>query len=246
MISFKKTFTTLLFCGIALASMAQKPKFDFDKSAKYVKITTDYGTCVVRLYNETPKHRDNFLALADKHMFDSLLFHRVIKGFMIQGGDPDSKYAGPGQVLGMGDLGYTISPEFSPNLIHKKGALAAARDNNPQKKSSACQFYLVQGKKFTDDQLDQMETTSVTSFKYTPEQREIYKTIGGTPHLDGNYTVFGEVVKGLEIIDSVAKSEIDNNNRPLVDTRMYISILDKKEIKQLKDELKEAFEQQHK
>ena len=137
----------------------------------YVQISTSFGTCTLQLYNETPKHRDNFLNLANKGVYDSLLFHRVIKNFMIQGGDPDSKKAKSDDLLGDGDVGYTIAAEFNPVFIHKKGALAAARDNNPNKASSGCQFYIVQGKVFTDEQLDVLEQRN--GMKYTPEQRNL-------------------------------------------------------------------------
>lgn len=202
----------------------------------YVEISTSYGKCIVLLYNETPKHRDNFLNLTNRHLYDSLLFHRIIQNFMIQGGDPDSKKAKTGDMLGNGDVGYTIAAEFNPNLIHKKGALAAARDNNPQKASSGCQFYLVQGKVFTDPQLDGLEKKN--GMKYTPEQRQIYKTIGGTPHLDNNYTVYGEVVEGLEMIDKIAALGKDQNDRPNEDVRMMERELSKKEAKKLSKRLK--------
>ncbi len=194
------------------------------KDGACVKIITDSGDVVIRLYNETPLHRDNFIKLAKEGFFDSLLFHRVIPEFMIQGGDPTSKNASPGSILGSGgDNMERIPAEFNPNLIHKKGVLAAARDNNPEKKSSACQFYIVQGKKVTDPELQQMELR--TGVKYTEEQKNIYKSIGGTPFLDGSYTVFGEVESGLETIDKIANMARDNNNRPLTDIRMKIEVL---------------------
>ena len=174
----------------------------------------------VMLYNETPQHRDNILKLVNQHFYDSTLFHRVIKDFMIQGGDPESKHATEGAMLGNGDVGYTVPAEFHPELIHKKGVLAAARDNNPEKRSSGCQFYLVEGKKFTDDELNRIQKQ--TGATYTPEQREIYKTIGGTPHLDQGYTVYGEVYEGLNVLDSIDHVQTDHNDRPLKDVRMYI------------------------
>ncbi|HMD00775.1 MAG TPA: peptidylprolyl isomerase [Ferruginibacter sp.] len=176
-----------------------------------LRMVTDSGTMVIRLYDETPQHRDNFIKLADQHFFDSLLFHRVISGFMIQGGDPLSKNAEPGKPLGMGDVGYTIPAEFNSKLIHKKGALAAARTQNPEKASSGCQFYIVQGKKYSDGELD------VQRIKYTEEQRNIYKTVGGVPFLDMDYTVFGEVESGLEVIDKIASAQGDGYNRPFTD-----------------------------
>lgn len=188
-----------------------------------VKISTSYGDMVIRLYDETPKHRDNFLKLAGEHFFDSLLFHRVIKGFMIQGGDPLSKNASPTQMLGSGDNGYTIPAEFNAKLIHRKGALCAARTENPEKKSSGCQFYIVQGKPASDQELDMFDRNRQT--KYTPEQRNIYKTVGGTPFLDMNYTVFGEVISGLDVIDKIASVATQPGDRPTQDVRMKVSLV---------------------
>lgn len=186
-----------------------------------IEITTDYGVMKIMLYNETPLHRDNMLAKVREHFYDSLLFHRVIATFMIQGGDPESKHAVSGAMLGNGSApGDRIPGEFNPNLFHKRGALAAARDPNPQKASSNCQFYIVQGKTATDKELDDQEKQ--TGVKYTPEQREIYKTIGGTWRLDQNYTVYGEVYEGLNVIDSIAHVQKDRNDRPLKDVRMYV------------------------
>lgn len=189
-----------------------------------VKVTTEYGTMVIRLYDQTPLHRNNFIKLVKKHFYDSLLFHRVIHNFMIQGGDPDSKNAKPGAELGNGGVGYTVPAEFQLDLFHKKGVLAAARDNNPTKASDGCQFYIVQGKKFTDGQLDTLEQTRLGGRKLPVDQREVYKKIGGTPHLDQNYTIFGEVIKGLNIVDSIAMVKTDKNNRPLQDVRMKIRL----------------------
>jgi cyclophilin family peptidyl-prolyl cis-trans isomerase len=191
-----------------------------------VKITTDFGVMIVRLYDKTPLHRDNFIKLASEHFFDSLLFHRVISEFMVQGGDPQSKYAQPGQMLGSGDVGYTIPAEFDTNFIHKRGALSAARmgdEVNPAKASSGCQFYIVQGKTWADADLNSMEMQQ--GRKYTPSQREIYKTIGGTPFLDMGYTVFGEVESGLEVVDKIAGVEKSRSNRPLSDVRMKIEVI---------------------
>lgn len=194
------------------------------------------GECVIRLYNETPKHRDNFLKLTKEGRYDSLLFHRIIKEFMIQGGDPDSKHAKKGIELGNGDVGYTIPAEFNDSLFHKKGALAAAREDNPEKASSGCQFYIVQGKTYTDEQLDQLETTRL-KFKLPVSQRNTYKTIGGTPTLDKRYTVFGEVVSGLEMVDKIADMPKDARDRPLEDIRMSVSILKKRQAKKLEKQL---------
>jgi len=147
-----------------------------------VLISTNKGDIKVKLYNDTPKHKENFIKIINDGTLNGTLFHRVIKGFMLQGGDPNSKNAGPNDRLGSGSLGYRVDAEFNTNYIHKKGALAAARDNNPEMASSSCQFYLVQGKPATDLELNNIENTK--GFKYTPEQRELYKTIGGTPFLD--------------------------------------------------------------
>ena len=191
-----------------------------------VKIETDSGTIVVRLYDSTPLHRDNFVKLVKEDFYDGLLFHRVIENFMIQGGDPKSKNAAQGIPLGEGGLSYTIPAEFDSTLFHKKGALAMAREGdnvNPEKASSSTQFYLVEGKRLTDEELDQMEER----FKITiPENhREVYRTIGGTPFLDMKYTVFGEVESGLEVIDKIAHMPKDRRNRPLTDIKMKISII---------------------
>ncbi len=195
-----------------------------------IKFTTDSGVIVVRLYNQTPLHRDNFIKLVKQHYFDSLLFHRVIKNFMIQGGDPESKNAVPRVQLGNGGPGYTIPAEFDTSLFHKKGVLAAAREGdnvNPEKASSGSQFYIVQGKIFTDAGLDSVETFRLKGRKLPISHRDVYKTIGGAPHLDMNYTVFGEVENGLEVVDKIAGAARDTNNRPLTDIRMKMRILKK-------------------
>lgn len=184
----------------------------------YVEMVTTMGTIKLKLYNQTPKHRDNFVKLVKASVFDSLLFHRIIKGFMIQGGDPDSKYAPPGKSLGSGDLGYKVPAEFNPELVHLKGVLAAARDGNPEKASSASQFYIVQGNPIDDNQLDACQRRN--GWIYTPAQREKYKALGGTPQLDAAYTVFGEVVEGLEIVDLIASVKTAPGDRPLVDVRI--------------------------
>ncbi len=188
-----------------------------------VKLTTDSGVIVMRLYDKTPKHRDNFIKLVNDHFYDSLLFHRVINTFMIQGGDPQSKNAVAGTMLGNGDVGYTIPAEFDTTLFHKRGALAAARDNNPEKASSGCQFYIVQGKKYTDAELDMLEQRMGT--KFSPLKRTAYKTVGGTPFLDMNYTVFGEVESGFDVIDKIANVPKDGADRPLGDVRMKMEII---------------------
>jgi cyclophilin family peptidyl-prolyl cis-trans isomerase len=207
-------FMLVLTVTLNITAMAQPKKTD--KKIKFV-IHTEYGDMTGVLYNETPKHRDNFVKIAKAGTLNGTLFHRVIKDFMIQGGDPDSKNAHPGQALGSGDLGYTIPAEFNPALIHKKGALCAARTENPEKASSASQFYIVQGKKYDATQL---------AAKYTPEQKKIYETIGGTPFLDGNYTVYGELTQGLDVIDKIAAVQCDQNNRPLKDIKMTVTIVE--------------------
>lgn len=191
-----------------------------------VKITTDSGVMVIRLYDKTPLHRDNFLKLVNERFFDSLLFHRVMNTFMIQGGDPNSKYAPNGQQLGMGDVGYTIPSEFDTALHHKRGALAAARQPdhvNPTKASSGCQFYIVQGKTWSDQELNMFEMQR--GYKYSPAQRQQYKTTGGTAQLDMNYTVFGEMESGFEVIDKIAGVPRDGADRPFGNIRMYIELL---------------------
>jgi len=241
-----------------------------------VLIKTDFGEMKVVLYNETPKHRDNFLKLAKAGYFDGLLFHRVIKDFMIQGGDPDTRNAQPGQKLGNGGPGYEIENEINPNILHKKGALAAARQGdqtNPEKKSSGSQFYIVQGVVFPSNNLEALEEEGTqrlaqsvmrqlardnddslkfyrqtanrpafeklaaklqsealakakqTPFKLTEAQKQVYTTVGGTPHLDGNYTVFGEVIEGLSVLDSIASQQTGANDRPVSDIKMEVKVI---------------------
>jgi cyclophilin family peptidyl-prolyl cis-trans isomerase len=226
----KKLFTTGLLLFILTATFAKGPK------NQYVRIKTSYGECIIRLYNETPKHRDNFIKLVKQGFYNGTLFHRVIQNFMIQGGDPDSKdpqKAKPGAELGNGDVGYTIPAEFRDSLFHKRGVLAAARDDNPAKASSGCQFYIVEGKRFSDGKLDTLEQTRLKGHKIPDWQREYYKSIGGVPHLDQNYTVYGEVVTGIDMIDRIAAVKKDANDRPLLDVPMTVELLSKKECKQL-------------
>jgi len=241
---------------------------------RLAKIETPYGDMIVKLYDETPKHRDNFVKLVNDDFFNNTLFHRVINEFMIQGGDPDSKEATADQRLGNGDVGYKIDAEFKAELFHKKGVIAAAREGdrvNPKKASSGCQFYIVQGKVWNDVGLknqetrinnrhkqnlfnryfeEQMKTDSAsktersqeelmslinskvqeqlnkeTPFSIPEAHKAVYKEIGGTPHLDGSYTVFGEVIEGLHIIDSIAKVETNKYDRPLEDVKMKIKML---------------------
>jgi cyclophilin family peptidyl-prolyl cis-trans isomerase len=212
-----KTKTTIKKAVPASEKPEQKETFT------KVKISTEFGDMLVKLYNKTPKHRDNFIKLVNDHFYDSLLFHRVITSFMIQGGDPKSKYAQPGEMLGNGDVGYTIPAEFDTTLIHKRGALCAARTNNPEKASSGCQFYIVQGKKSSDGELDNLQMQH--GAPYTSAQRMTYKMNGGTPFLDMNYTVFGEVETGMEVIDEIAAVQKGGGDRPLQDIRMKMEIV---------------------
>jgi len=225
---------SLFFVTDSFAQKKQKNNIqkDKDQGNVYFRLITDLGSCTIVLYNQTPLHRDNFVKLAQENFYDNLLFHRVIKDFMIQGGDPKSKEAHKGEHLGTGGVDYTISAEFDESLYHKKGALAAARNNNPAKASSGCQFYIVQGKTYTDAELGRIEKSN--GIVYTPEQREVYKTLGGAPHLDNNYTVFGEVVDGIDVIDKIASVKVDNYDRPDNDLRMQVIILDEKEVKKFK------------
>lgn len=191
-----------------------------------LEIETDYGTMTAELYNATPKHRDNFIKLAEEGYFNDLLFHRVINGFMIQGGDPDSRNAPAGKALGMGGPSYQVPAEFVDSLVHLKGSLAAARTggpSNPEKKSSGSQFYIVQGSPVTEATLNQMET--MKRFHYTPEQRAEYLAVGGTPSLDRDYTVFGRVIKGLDIIDKIATTQTSPGDRPVKDVKMKIRVI---------------------
>lgn len=222
-ITFLFVFLSFLFGTFAQNVDRQRLN---EEEVFYVKIETTYGEMVVKLYNETPKHRDNFLKLVKDGTYDGLLFHRVIKEFMIQGGDPNSRTAKKGQMLGDGELGYTVDAEFVPSLYHKKGALAAARQAdqvNPQKASSSCQFYIVQGNRWDADRLAMVQQRMGKSF--TAEQAQAYATVGGTPFLDGDYTVFGEVVEGLEVIDKIAAVQTDGNDRPVEDVKMKMSVL---------------------
>ena len=242
-----------------------------------VQIETSLGTIKVKLYDETPLHRDNFIKLSSDGFYTDLLFHRVIQGFMVQGGDPNSKNAAPGQMLGSGDLGYTIPAEINPKFYHRRGILAAARQGdqvNPEKRSSASQFYILQGKVFTSAELDVMEEqmiegrkqtmmqTRVKAIKpelnklnaegdqvelmarinalrdtvsaeaarlpllqFTEQQRKDYTTVGGYPSLDNGYTVFGEVIEGMEVIDQIASQPVDQSNRPDTDIKFSITLL---------------------
>ncbi|KAF0198258.1 MAG: peptidyl-prolyl cis-trans isomerase B (cyclophilin B) [Bacteroidetes bacterium] len=250
-----------------------------------VVIGTPKGDITLMLYDDTPLHRDNFLRLAGEGFFDSTLFHRVIRNFMIQGGDPDSKHAAAGVELGEGGPGYDLPSEINAGHFHKRGVLAAAREDdkvNPKRLSSGSQFYIVQGKVYSQQDLDKIEKEQnsltkqrifvgimdnpanlsirnqffspdakkdsvhfrflldtlnkmidreyvlIPEFKLSEEQRRVYTTIGGTPQLDGKYTVFGEVVRGMEIVDAIASEKTDKNDRPLNDVRMFVKIITRK------------------
>ena len=256
---------------LAACGAGSKKSTDMEKRTQ-VKIETTLGDIVVELYNETPKHRDNFIKLAKEGVYDSTLFHRVIKAFMIQAGDPESKNAADTAQLGSGDVGYTIPAEFVPQFFHKKGALAAARmgdDVNPERASSGCQFYIVTGRKFSESQLlnmegqknnnrieeifnelarkhmkeifkmrkandeaglmalqDSLEARATAQykkeekFKFTPEQIAAYTTVGGAPHLDGAYTVFGQVLEGMETVEKIEGTKTGRADRPVENVRI--------------------------
>ncbi len=215
----KKILFSIFGFFLVISCFAQKDSLvtNKDRKKRDVLLQTNFGDIIIRLSDSTPLHLDNFLKLVKTHYYDSVLFHRVIKNFMIQAGDPDSKKAAPGKPLGSGGPAYTIPAEFRYTLFHKKGVIAAARDNNPEKASSGSQFYITQGKIFTDAGLDSLETLRLKR-KIPAGQREVYKTIGGVPHLDQGYTVFGEVVKGLDVVDKIASvqtSKGPDRDRPV-------------------------------
>ena len=193
-----------------------------------VLLETTMGNIRISLYDETPLTRDNFLKITKMGIYDSLLFHRVIKDFMIQSGDTNSKHAKPGQLLGTGDFDYTTEAEFRlPQIFHRRGVIAMAREGdkeNPERRSSACQFYIVWGKIFDDARIakvqERLDSATQGSVKLTPEMIEVYKTVGGTPHLDGQYTVFGEVVEGMDVVEKIQQVQTDKNDRPLEDIRI--------------------------
>ncbi len=208
--------------------------FACKKSENIVVMETTKGVIELKLYDATPLHRDNFVKLVKEGAYDSLLFHRVIQDFMIQGGDPDSKNAAPGAPLGEGDRPYTVPAEFrlDQGIFHRRGVLAAARegdDINPEQRSSAMQFYIVWGKIFDDEGIEnvqkRLDDRTGGKVKLTPEMCEVYKTVGGTPHLDGQYTVFGEVVSGLEVVDSIQRVPTDSLDRPIEDVRIIKAYL---------------------
>jgi len=213
-----------LFFSIAADAQTQVKLKRKDRKRDIEMVTTD-GTIILRLSDSTPLHRDNFLRLVKSGYFDGLLFHRVIQYFMIQAGDPKSKNAAAGQALGDSSAPYTIPAEFRITLFHKRGVLAAARESddiNPQKSSSGSQFYIVQGKKYTDSLLDSVEIKRLKR-KIPESQREVYKTMGGAPFLDQNYSIFGDVVHGMETVDKIAAEPTSNGedlDRPLRDVRI--------------------------
>ena len=214
---------------VALALMVFVPVMG---QSKKVMLETTAGNILLTLYDDTPRHRDNFLKLVDEHFYDSLLFHRVIKNFMIQGGDPDSRHAEPGVTLGEGSTDYTVEAEFFSSegrLLHphKRGALAAAREGdseNPERRSSGCQFYIVWGKTYATQQLyqigDKVEAQTDHRVTMTDELLDLYRKVGGVPHLDGQYTVFGEVTEGLDVVDRIQQVQTDDYDRPIDDVRI--------------------------
>jgi peptidyl-prolyl cis-trans isomerase B (cyclophilin B) len=275
MISNKILLICLAFIALTACSAGSKKQTNHhmeNEKRTLVKLETTMGNITVALYNETPKHRDNFIKLVKEGVYDSTLFHRVIKQFMIQAGDPDSKNASDTAMLGSGDVGYTIPAEFNPKFFHKKGVLAAARqgdDVNPEKASSGCQFYIVTGRKFTEPQLLDMENKineqreealfdslarqhmkeiykmrkagdnagllelqdtleaqareladKEEKFRFTPEQIKAYSTVGGAPHLDGSYTVFGEVTEGMEVVENIEIAKTNRADRPVENIRI--------------------------
>ena len=225
----KITFAAIFLLSLCLG-LPQQADAQIKQTNREVRVEmlTTAGKMVFVLYNDTPLHRDNFLKLVKDRTYDSLLFHRVIKNFMVQAGDPNSRRAKPGQMLGDGTLGYTVPAEFRKEHFHCKGALCAARqgDNvNPEKASSASQFYIVQGQVWDKNALDMMERRFGKTF--TPQQRDAYTTQGGSPHLDGDYTVFGQLVEGFEVLDKIASAPTGRADRPVEDIRI-ISVRVKK------------------
>lgn len=234
----RKTLFYLFLLFFSVSSFAQKDSTIRKKDRKKdVLLQTGMGDIIIRLSDSTPLHRDNFLKLVKVGYYDSVLFHRVIQNFMVQAGDPNSKKAQAGQALGSGGPGYTVPAEFRKTLFHKKGVIAAARsgDNvNPAKASSGSQFYITQGKKFTDAGLDSLETYRLQGRKIPLYQREVYKTIGGVPHLDEAYTVYGEVVRGLEVVDKIANVQTSkgaDRDRPLENIKIIKAVLIKRKKK---------------
>lgn len=228
-INFLSTLMLVLIfsCGFSTSqNHAETQDVNEDPTRPRILISTPMGEMTIELFNETPLHRDNFLKLAESGYYDSTLFHRVIMDFMIQGGDPASRNAIAGEQLGSGGPGYTLPAEFSTELIHHKGALSAARMGdhvNPARESSGSQFYIVQGKVFTPQELDMLEQRMEIVF--SDQQRTAYTTVGGTPHLDGAYTVFGQLVDGFDVLDQIAATQTDRANRPIADIPITMTIL---------------------
>ncbi|PLX10885.1 MAG: peptidylprolyl isomerase [Marinilabiliales bacterium] len=269
----KKIYLFILVLSLIVFSCQPDKNTIADKDQFY-KIETNYGDMIFKLYDATPLHKENFIKLIEQGYFNDLLFHRVIDGFMIQGGDPDSRNAEPGKMLGEGGPGYTIPAEFVDTIYHKKGVIAAAREGdnvNPEMRSAGSQFYIVQGYVFSDEDIKKVEdrinasrlNNLVTKYiedaknkafetggtidyqiilpearkkaeeKFKEEgyykipdfKRKVYQTLGGTPHLDNAYTVFGEVVEGIEVIDKIAAVKTDDNDRPIIDVKMKIKKL---------------------
>lgn len=248
-IPMKLLISLILFATVVFDCHGQKQFRKFSKDEKaaikkhrktinkkdgnyHVLIMTDAGDMIVKLYNETPLHRDNFIAKVKSGFYDSLMFHRVINDFMIQGGDPNSKKAQTGQALGNGSAaGNQIPAEFrtEQGIYHKRGVLAAARDNNPEKASSNCQFYIVQRPAWRTTQLD--STIVQRKLVLNDAQKKLYTTIGGTPHLDGEYTVYGELEHGFEVLDKIAATKTNKSNRPETDVRMRMFVLNEPKLK---------------
>lgn len=229
----KTAMTIFRGCLFSLVILMTFPAFAQERAE--VLLETTEGKIRIALYNETPLHRDNFLKVVGMQLYDSLLFHRVIKDFMVQSGDLNSKHAKPGALLGTGELDYTTEAEFRlPQLFHKRGTVAAAREGdkvNPERRSGACQFYIVWGKQWDDARLakvqERLDTLTQGTVKITPEMAEVYKRVGGTPHLDGQYTVFGEVVEGLDVVERIQQVATDKNDRPLTDIRILRATITK-------------------
>tara|TARA_B100000767_G_scaffold114660_1_gene109358 strand:- start:3920 stop:4609 length:690 start_codon:yes stop_codon:yes gene_type:complete len=217
---------SLLSCGANDKTIAEVLVNDIP-AGKEAVLSTIYGDMIILLYDETPLHQENFIKLMNESFYDDLIFHRVINSFMIQGGDPNSRGASADTRLGAGGPGYSVPAEFNPKFVHKKGALAAARTNNPQKESSGSQFYIVHGKKQNDADINGIQARIAQKhpgFKYTEAQRAELLKNGGTPFLDMDYTVFGEVISGLRVIDSIAQVATLSGDRPLVDVKMSIKM----------------------
>jgi cyclophilin family peptidyl-prolyl cis-trans isomerase len=222
-----KTKTVAFLIFITILSVTSSENSSSQTAAHTLLMETSKGKIKFILYEQTPMHIDNFIQLVNDGTYNGVLFHRVIKDFMIQTGDPDSKNAAKGALVGSGGPAHRVPAEFHPDLYHKNGALAAARQGdqtNPNRESNGSQFYIVKGEVFTDEQLDQMENSGA-HIKFTAEQRMVYKAVGGTPHLDYGYTVFGEVIEGFEVIDAIAAEPTDERDRPIEDVKIIKIII---------------------